>query len=275
MAIDVHVHTRGPEDGEKILKALDYAGLERVVLFGVPPHRNVPEGEKPPADAHKQSVDNLVKMCAPDPERLIGFAWIEPTLPDAVEGVEYAFGEHNLWGVKMIPNHWFPADERAQACYAKMEEFEKPLLVHTGILWGLSDTSQHCRPAFFEILLEYPKIRFAMAHMSWPWTDECFAVCGKFRAAAGRDESRTWTSFVDITTGAPRIWKVDALRKALSYLGNDQIIYGSDCFEAENGENLKRHLDEDRSILEEAGATPEVMERILTTNALRWLGIRS
>jgi predicted TIM-barrel fold metal-dependent hydrolase len=273
MAIDVHVHTRGGEDGEKILKALDYAGLDRIVLFAVPPHRNVPEGQQPAPDAHKQSIENMVRMVEPDPDRLIGFAWIEPTLPDAVEGVEYAFGEKSLRGVKMIPNHWYPGDERAQACYAKIEEYRKPMLFHTGILWGMSDTSQYCRPAFFEIMLHYPKIRFAMAHMSWPWTDECFAVCGKFRAAMNRQQGREWTSYVDITTGAPRIWKVDALRKALSYLGDQQIIYGSDCFQAENGEDLKRHLDTDRSILRDAGATPETMERILATNTLRWLGI--
>ncbi len=273
MAIDVHVHTRGGEDGSKILRALDDAGLDRIVLFAVPPHRNVPEGEEPPKDAHKRSIDDMVRMVEPDPERLIGFAWIEPTLPDAVAAVDYAFGEKGLRGVKMIPNHWYPADERAQACYARIEEYRRPMLFHTGILWGVSDTSQHCRPAFFEIMLHYPKIRFAMAHMSWPWTDECFAVCGKFRAATHRDEGREWTSYVDITTGAPRIWKVEALRKALSYLGDQQIVYGSDCFQAENGEDLKRHLDADRSILREAGATPETMERIFTANTLRWLGM--
>jgi predicted TIM-barrel fold metal-dependent hydrolase len=147
------------------------------------------------------------------------------------------------------------------------------MLFHTGILWGISDTSQHCRPAFFEIMLHYPKIRFAMAHMSWPWTDECFAVCGKFRAARRREEGRTWSSFVDITSGAPRIWKVDALQKALAYLGDEQLVYGSDCFRPEDGDDLKRHLDEDISILKDAGASPEAMERILSTNTLRWLGI--
>ncbi len=269
MAIDVHVHTRGGEDGNRILETLDEAGLERVVLLAVPPQR----GEATPEDAHKQSIDDTARMVAPDAERLIGFAWIEPTLSDAVEAVDYALGEKGLRGVKMIPNHWYPADERARACYAKIEEYGKPMLFHTGILWGVSDTSQHCRPAFFEIMLHYPKIRFAMAHMSWPWTDECFAVCGKFRAAAGSDEGREWSSFVDITTGAPRIWKVDALRKAFAYLGDRQLIYGSDCFEPENGEALRRHLEEDRSILRDAGASAETMERVLSKNALRWLGI--
>ena len=269
MAIDVHVHTRGDEDGSKVLKALDYAGLERVVLFAVPPHRHLKPGEQPPKDAHKQSIDEAVKLVAPDPDRLIGFAWIEPTLPDALEAVDYALGEKGLRGVKMIPDHWYPADERAQACYKKIEEHGKPMLFHTGILWGRSDTSQYCRPAFFEIMLHYPGIRFAMAHISWPWTDECLAVNGKFRY----NQEGEWTSYVDITTGAPRIWKVDALQKALSYLGDEHIVYGSDCSRPEDGEDLKRHLDADKSILRDAGASPEAVERILSKNALRWLGI--
>mgnify|MGYP005840379963 CR=1 FL=1 len=272
MAIDVHVHTRGTEDGRKVLKAMDAVGLERMVLLAVPPQRD--EEAKGARNPHRKVLDRIARLVKPDPERLIGFAWIEPTLPDAVEAVDYAFSEKGLAGVKMIPNHWYPADERAQACYAKINEYAKPMLFHTGILWGTSDTSQYCRPAFFEIMLHYPNIRFAMAHISWPWTDECYAVCGKFRAAGGyRPEN--WRSYVDITSGAPRIWKVDALRKGLAYMGDRQIVYGSDCFEAENPEALRPRLVEDRDILRECGASEETMKRIFTTNAERWLGITS
>jgi len=270
MAIDVHIHTRGTEDAAKILKAMDQVGLERVVLFAVPPHRA--KGAAAEKEPHRRVLDDIAKLVKADPDRLIGFAWIEPTLPDAVAAVDYAFTEKNLRGVKMIPNHWFPADERAQACYQKINEYGKPMLFHTGILWGTSDTSQHCRPAFFEIMLHYPNIRFAMAHMSWPWTDECFAVCGKFRAAGGY-KPENWRSYVDITSGAPRIWKVEALRKALAYLGDRQIVYGSDCSNAEDPEALRPRLEEDRDILRECGASQETRQRIFTTNTLRWLGI--
>ena len=287
MAIDVHIHTRGGEDESKILKAMDAVGLERVVLFspfysfalggvsrGPLPRGKIGDmGDRVSPDAHRRATDDLSRMVASDRERLIGFAWIEPTMPDAPDAVDYALGEKGLQGVKMLPQHWYPTDECAQAVYAKIQEYDKPILFHTGILWGVSDTSQHCRPAFYEIMLHYPKIRFAMAHMSWPWTDECFAVCGKFRAAAHGHPERQWTSFVDITTGAPRIWKVEALQKALAYLGDQQLIYGSDCSQPEDPEALRYRLEEDRSILRDAGASPEAMERILSKNALRWLGI--
>lgn len=270
MAIDVHIHTRGGEDGAKVLKAMDEVGLERVVLFSVPPHREGGGADR--KDAHKPVLDEIAGLVQADPERLIGFAWIEPSLPDAAAAVDYAFGEKNLRGVKMIPHHWYPGDERARACYAKIEEHGKPMLFHTGILWGDSETSQYCRPAFYEVMLHYPGIRFAMAHLSWPWTDECFAVCGKFRHTAGYDPAK-WRVFADMTSGAPRIWKVDAMRKGLAYLGDTQFVYGSDCFQAEDPEALGRNLAMDREILRECGCSAETMERIFTTNALRWLGL--
>jgi uncharacterized protein len=266
MAIDVHIHTRGDEESAAVLKALDQIGLERVVLLAVPPHRN-DWGDA--ASSHRASIDQLAALVAADPERLIGFAWIEPTLPDALEGIDYALEEKKLRGVKMIPNHWYPNDERAQACYQRIEQHGKPMLFHTGILWGLSDTSQYCRPAFFEIMLHYPGIRFAMAHISWPWTDECLAVNGKFKS----NQRGEWTSYVDITSGAPRIWKVDALRKALAYLGDTHILYGSDAHLPGGADYAALRLREDREMLREAGASTGTIERITTTNALRWLGL--
>jgi len=265
MAIDVHVHTRGGETGDEILKAMDRVGLERAVLFAPPPHR----GPSSADDLHKRSIDEIARIISPDPDRLLGFAWIEPTLPHAVQAVDYALADKKLRGVKMIPNHWYPADERAQACYAKIETYRKPMLFHTGILWGTSDTSQYCRPAFFEIMLHYPGIRFAMAHISWPWTDECLAVNGKFK----ENQEGEWTSYIDITSGAPRIWKVDALRKALCYLGDEHLLFGSDSRLPGGADYAAHRLREDQEMLREAGASPETIQRILTTNPLHWLGL--
>lgn len=269
MTIDVHVHMRGGEDGDAILKIMDEVGLERAVLFAAPPHGAAQVDEAPPKNTHKQSIDDLARIVASDPDRLLGFAWIEPTLPDAPQAVDYALGEKKLPGIKMIPNHWYPADERAQACYKKIEEHGKPMLFHTGILWGVSDTSQYCRPAFFEIMFHYPGIRFAMAHISWPWTDECIAVNLKFK----ENQEGEWTSYIDITTGAPRIWKVDALRKALACLGDDHIIYGSDARLPEGPDYAALRLREDTEMLREAGASTETIQRIMSTNALKWLGL--
>jgi len=92
------------------------------------PHRS--EEAKASKQPHRVVLDQIAKLTEVGPNRLIGFAWIEPTLPDALEAVDHTFGEKRLRGVKMITNKWHPADEQAQACYAKISEYGKPMLRH-------------------------------------------------------------------------------------------------------------------------------------------------
>ena len=271
MPIDVHIHSTGGEDGSKVLKAMDAVGLEHIVLMSRPPHWSL-NPELPNEVGHRAVIDDIARMVAPDPARMIGFGWIEPTLPDAVEMVDYALGEKQLSGIKMIPHHWYPDDPRAQACYAKINAYGKPMLFHSGILWSWGNTSKYCRPAEFEIMCEYPRIRFALAHMSWPWTDECIAMIQKLQHMQP-EHGQEWTGYIDITTGAPRIYKVDAMRKALALIGDSHLVYGSDCGSPENPDSYRHNLAEDREIMQEAGATAEQLERIFNVNAKGWLGI--
>jgi predicted TIM-barrel fold metal-dependent hydrolase len=275
MPIDVHVHCKGGEDGNKILKAMDEVGLERIVLMSAPPHWSM-HSRRPQAVGHRTVIDDIARTVAPDPKRMLGFAWIQPTLSDAVEMVDYALGEKGLGGVKMIPDEWYPDAPCAQECYRRMEVYGGPLLFHSGILWTRGNTSQYCRPAGFEIMMGFPKIRFALAHMSWPWTDECIAVCQKLRWTQtyqeGEELGEEWTCYIDITTGAPRIYKVDAMRKTKALIGDSHLMYGSDCADAENPEAYRHNLHEDREIMAEAGYTAEEIDRVMNTNALAWLG---
>jgi predicted TIM-barrel fold metal-dependent hydrolase len=271
MAIDVHVHAKGGEDGRRILKAMDELGLERIVLMSPPPHWSL-ASEREEVRGHRAVIDEIAGIIAPDPARMIGFGWIEPTLPDAQDMVDYALGDKGLAGIKMIPHHWYPDDERAQACYRKVESHGKPMLFHSGILWSWGNTSKYCRPAEFEIMMEYPGIRFAVAHMGWPWTDECIAMADKLRSIQPH-RGQEPTCYVDITTGAPRVWKVDALRKALACLGDKHLVYGSDSGLPEGADYARQRLREDEEMLREAGASDETVARVLGRNALRWLGI--
>ncbi len=271
MAIDVHVHCKGGEDGNKVLKAMDAVGLERIVLMSRPAYYSLVT-EAPDPVGHRAAIDELAKIVAPDPTRMVGFAWIEPTLPDAVEMVDYALGEKRLSGVKMLPNQWYPDDARAQAVYQRVEKYRKPMLFHSGILWTWGNTSKYCRPAEFEIMMEYPGIRFALAHISWPWTDECIAMCQKLQWTQPK-RGHEWTCYIDITTGAPRLHKVNALRTALALIGDEHLIYGSDNADPENPDAYRPNLAEDRDIFREAGASEEVIDRVFNKNALQWLGL--
>jgi predicted TIM-barrel fold metal-dependent hydrolase len=271
MAIDVHVHCRGGEDGGAVLRAMDELGLERIVLMSRPAYYSL-ETEEPELVGHKAVIDDLSRVVALDPGRMIGFAWIEPTLDDAADMVDYALGEKGLAGIKMLPNQWYPDDERAQVLYRKIEAYRRPMLFHSGILWTWGNTSKYCRPAEFEVMMHYPGIRFAVAHMGWPWTDECIAMADKLLSVQPKRGQES-TCYVDITTGAPRVWKVDALRKALACLGDKRLVFGSDSSLPAGADYARLRMREDEEMLREAGASDETVDRVLSKNALHWLGM--
>jgi hypothetical protein len=261
MPIDAHVHSRGKGSAVEILKAMDEAGMDKIFLFS--PYPGLDE------DKQRESNDFIAKIASEAQGRIIPFSFVEPRLESAPQELDRAVNDLGIKAVKMIPMQWYPGGPEARAVYEKAQELGIPILFHSGILWGVKDDSQYCRPVYYEALLDYPKIKFAMAHMSWPWYDELLAVCGKFRAAMGRDPSRIQQIYIDITSGAPRFWKVDALRKAMIYLGDDILMFGSDA-NATGGEYMKRRFQEDMSMLrEEVGVRRETLEKIFSTNAMK------
>jgi predicted TIM-barrel fold metal-dependent hydrolase len=173
----------------------------------------------------------------------------------------------------MIPHHWYPYDEPIFPVYAKVQELSVPMIFHSGILFGFMDSSRFCRPVHFEALLHFPGIKFALAHISWPWTDECIATAGRFRAAVRRGESARQQMYIDLTPGTPPAWRADALRKALDYLGDDSLIYGSDCGRPMEAGAYTGVLNRDLKLFsEDLQLSAETQERILSRNLMRLFG---
>jgi predicted TIM-barrel fold metal-dependent hydrolase len=263
MYSDCHIHCRAGADGNEILRAMDAREMEKAVLIA--PHMTKSDSEV------VESIGLIEATCAPDPERLLGFAFVDPSLPGAVDHVRMAV-DRGLKGFKLMPDHWYPYEERLFPTYAAIEEVRKPMLWHSGILWGNMDSSRFCQPVFYEVLIHFPKVKFALAHISWPWTDECLAVAGRIRAAARRDEGRQMQMFVDITRGTPDFYRVDALDKALKYLGAGQLVFGSDNTAPGDFAGSRRAVEADREIICSVLGRPEAdFDRIARQNIEDWL----
>lgn len=262
MFSDCHVHTSWEADGREILKAMDRVEMDRVCLMA--PH--VTESNEQAVE----SIEAIARICAADPERLLGFAWIEPTLSEAVDHVRMA-ADKGLPGVKMIPNHWYPYEERLFPVYAKIEEVRKPIIFHSGILYGNADSSRFCRPVYYEAMIHFPKLKFALAHISWPWTDECVAVFGRMRAAVGY-KTEASQMYIDITRGTPAYYREDALDKALKFAGPGRLIYGSDDHARSDFTYARRGVDTDRQIIcEVLGHSAEDFGKIASDNLTDFL----
>ncbi|RKY63891.1 MAG: hypothetical protein DRP99_03185 [Candidatus Latescibacterota bacterium] len=259
---DCHVHSEGDEKASDILRSMDEGGVERMVLFA-------PYGDTP--ERMREATDYVARIRSEAPDRILGFCWIEPRHEGAAEELERAIVDKKLVGCKMIPNHWYPYEEFIFPVYEKAQELRIPIIFHSGILWGFGDSSRFCRPCFYEVMLHFPKVKFALAHISWPWTDECLATAGHFRAVVGGDVSRM-QMYIDLTPGAPGFYREEALDRALKYLGPNRLIWGSDSRATTVGEYGRELYERERVILKEMlGRSEEDMRKIFSDNLMDFL----
>jgi len=238
---DCHCHARGHETGEDVLKQMDAAKVDRINLFARYPDKGTREDVR-------ASIDHLARVQAVDPNRIFGLVWANPRAPGMVEELERGMVEKGLRGAKLIPDHWAPTDELVFPIYAKMKALRKPIQFHSGILYGFGDSSRFCQPVLYEALVNYPGLRFSLAHISWPWVDECIAVYGRFRAAAGykADKCQMW---IDTCRGTPDAWREEALRKAIPFCGMQHLMFGVDGTPGTLAGNAPVHVAKDLAIL--------------------------
>lgn len=257
---DCHVHLHAEESGEEVLRAMDAAGITRVTLFSRYPANYREKCPPPPAQDLRASIDHVAAVQASDPDRVFGMFWADPRTDGVLDLIEYALVDQGLHGVKMIPAHWAPTDELLFPIYEKMRDLGKPIHFHSGILYAFGDSSRFCRPVLYEALINFPGLKFALAHISWPWTDECLAVFGHFRSAAHHrsNESGMW---IDCSRGTPDAWREDALRKAVIFAGCNRLMYGTDTFPEHLPTSAPAMIRKDMDLLRnQIGATPQQIE---------------
>lgn len=273
MNMDCHWHTSGRESPAEIARAIDAAGIDRAVLFA--PYYE--SGEELPGMPIAEANAWVARVASQLPDRVIGFGWIEPTSPGAVAEVERCVNDLHLRGFKMMPNHWYPFDEAIFPVYAKIEEVGVPVIFHSGVLYGYMDGSRFCRPVFYEALLHFPRLRFALSHVGWPWVDECLAVFGHFRNQWYayrnlRPEVVEIQMYVDLTQGIPDFRRAQALCDTVACVDVDHLIWGSDATPGDP-QRASQLLQGDRRILQErAGLPPDSLAAIFGGNLQRFLG---
>jgi predicted TIM-barrel fold metal-dependent hydrolase len=227
LRIDSHVHVTdlsGPKP-LPLLARLSEAGFDGCVLLSAP-HEGFADGGG--GWAWRERLDDVLAWTKGH-DTLFPFFWIDPVAPDAVGQVEQA-ARAGIRGFKAICSHHLPGDERAMPTYEAIARSGRPLLFHSGILWDGQPSSMNNRPASFESLLPIKDLRFAHAHASWPWIDECLAVYGKFLNAHASRDSGSAEMFIDVTPGTPRIYREELYRKifGIGYDIDRNLLFGTD-----------------------------------------------
>ncbi len=246
---DCHIHLMPfkNETPEQFRAKAESAGIGGGQIFSLPP-QDFLAWQGAAAPCWKDRIANVLDFCG-KLENYYPFLWINPTEPDAVEQVEYAKNA-GIRGLKVLCSSYMPSD--GIPVYRRAAELRMPILFHSGILWDGMPSSPFNRPCNFECMLDVPYSRFAVAHVSWPWTDECIALFGKLRQAHEyRKDAPDF--YVDCSPGAADIFREDIFRKfVLLRCGiENKLLFGVDSWANEyNAEWAKYTLEFDRNLFE-------------------------
>jgi len=256
--VDCHVHIRGEVDPAGLLRQLDANGVDRVILLSRP--------ERVSLEKTRQNLLEAAPLPKADPERISCLAWVNPSIAGMGDLAAEALEQMGYAGIKIIPDHWYAYEERLEPFWERMDALGASILFHTGILYGWEDGSRFCRPVYLEKLIHYPNIRFAMAHISWPWCEEALAVMGRMRAAQ-RDGNPRWQSYIDITPGTPAHIRRQALANAVEFCGPERIMFGTDSKAPDYMVKQKEMAARDLGIFAELGLDDSQIQRIMAGTA--------
>ncbi len=272
MKIDGHIHlTDGELDTGDFESKLKAAGFDGGLIISRSP-ASFPEIA--PAMPFLNRLEHLLDF-ADSLQNLYPFFWIDPLDDDVKEQIDTAVSR-GVAGFKIICNNYYPSDERAMKIFKAIAQKQKPLLLHSGILWDGRASSKYNKPVEFECLLEIDQLKFSLAHISWPWCDELIAVYGKFLNAFSLRPDLSCEMFIDLTPGTPAIYRGEILAKLLTvgYDVENNMIFGTDCFANDyNTKWAKEWVTRDDEIYDELGLPEYMTDKIYGENLRRFLGL--
>ncbi len=166
--------------------------------------------------------DFVARYVRQHPDRLIGFAGIDPAQPaEAIEEMRYARDELGMRGIAIAPaaQNFHPLHTSAMRIYAEAASLQMPVLFHQGIDFAPESKMEFARPSpLDEVARELPNLKIVIAHLGNPWIDETVVLLGKHP-----------NMYADVSGLLRRPWQAyNALLTAYQYGVIDKLLFGSD-----------------------------------------------
>jgi predicted TIM-barrel fold metal-dependent hydrolase len=212
--------------------------------------------------------DYVAEYVRTDPERLIGYASVDPTAEDAVAELDRSVHKLGLRGLKLVPTYqgYHPLDERAFAVYRRAEELGLPVTFHMGTTPHPLAELEYARPIHVdELARSFPELRIVIAHVAHPWEAEALVVCRKHPHV-----------YADVSALVYRPFQLyHSLRLAWEYGTDGKLLLGSDfpwLTTAQEIAGLRRLCAADNGV--GPPLPDELVEGIVHREALALLGVR-
>ena len=195
----------------------------------------------------------IADYVATHPEKLIGFAGIDPYEPDYLDQLHECCESQGFRGVKLGPiyQNYHVSDPRMKPVYEYCEKRGLPILFHQGTTFPRKAPLKFAQPADLEeVALDYPDLVMIIAHMGHPWMDETTALIRKQPNV-----------YADISALYYRPWQFyNGLIIAQEYGAAHKLLFGTDYPFTTPAETVERLKDVNHVT---AGGMPRVSDKTI------------
>ncbi len=170
------------------------------------------------AEIPNETISSYVKT---HPEKLVGFAGIDPTDPvEAVEDMIRAQEELGLKGISISPaaQNIHPKNSKVEPVFEKAVSLRMPVLFHPGIRIARECVLEYAQPVLLdEVAREHKTLNMVIAHLGYPWVKETLVLLAKHN-----------NIYSDVSWLLHRPWEAyQAVLSAYQYGVMDKLLFGS------------------------------------------------
>ena len=181
MIIDCHVHLNNYHEGtaqalevsvSRLRTAMSEAGIDYALVltsYEVNPQR---PGVREVIDAIGEAKDLGV---------VAGISYLHYKERDLRELAD-DLRAGRVKGLKLYPGYepFFPHDKRLKVVYDLAEEFDVPVMVHSGDTYSPKGKLKYAHPLEIdEVAVDHPKVKFVICHLGNPWLTDAMEVVYK------------------------------------------------------------------------------------------------
>ena len=132
----------------------------------------------------RTSPEKVAEFCKREPEKFIGFGYVNPIKHGADEEAKTQREELGLFGLKLYPcsDGYKPDDTHAFKVYEVATELNMPIMFHHAGMPVEYDYLYHTDPAQIDVVAGcFPKLKIILAHLGYPRVDETLYVARKHK----------------------------------------------------------------------------------------------
>lgn len=152
---------------------------------------------------------------------------LENNLKEKLVELEHYFSSDLIKGLKIFPGHdnHYPNDNRLKKFFELCQEYNKPIVIHTGENSGDSECAKYNDPKYIvEVAKRFNSLKIIISHLFWPKVEYCVELTKDY-TNIHYDTSALADREVVLKTGEEKIKR--SLEKLIKEY-KKKVLYGSD-----------------------------------------------